>query len=375
MAPEQDYYGVLGVTSNATADQIKRAYRKLAKKWHPDANPNDKTAGERFKGITEAYSVLSDAKKRKQYDDLRRYGAFSRPGPRSPGPGRRPGATGTAGGQRFEEMDFGDLSGGLGGLGDLFSSIFGGGADKKKSGTERGESVETVVSIPFRVAALGGKVPIAVPVTEACGTCGGSGAAPGATLTTCPECKGSGTISFGYGGFAVKRPCPQCRGRGRIAAQACPTCQGSGEVRVERRLMINVPPGTDTGTKIRLKGHGPRGTGGAAAGDLMVAFQVEPDRFFQREGLDVHCTVPINIAQAMLGTKLKVRTLDGKHVVLRIPAGTQGGRKFRIKGQGVEKGGERGDQIVEVQVEVPAKLSPEQEAMVKSFADAAGLKY
>ncbi|HVM43382.1 MAG TPA: J domain-containing protein [Gemmatimonadales bacterium] len=375
MAPEQDYYGVLGVTSTATQDQIKRAYRKLAKKWHPDANPNDKTAGERFKGITEAYSVLSDAKKRRQYDDLRRYGAFSGAGSRSPGPGPRgrPGAGRPGAAPRFEEMDFGDLSGGLG---DLFSSIFGGGGSaKRKGGSERGESVETVVSIPFRVAALGGKVPIAVPVTEACGVCGGSGAAPGSTVTTCPECKGSGTISFGAGGFAVKRPCPQCRGRGKVAAQSCPTCQGSGEVRVERRLMINVPPGTDSGTKIRLKGHGPRGTGGAAAGDLMVAFQVEPDRFFQRDGLDVHCTVPINIAQAMLGTKLKVRTLDGKHVVLRIPAGTQPGRKFRIKGQGIEKGGERGDQIVEVQVEVPAKLSPEQEAMMKGFADATGLKY
>ena len=373
MPPDKDFYAVLGVTSSATPDQIKRSYRKLAKKWHPDANPGDKTAGERFKGITEAYSVLSDAKKRKQYDDLRRYGAFSgaTPGARRPSGAARPGGAG----QRYEEMDFGDRAGGLGGLGDLFSSIFGGGGARKKGGPERGESVETVISIPFRVAALGGKVPITVPVTEACGTCGGSGAAPGSTLTTCPECKGTGTISFGAGGFAVKRPCPACRGRGKIAAQPCPTCRGVGEVRVERRLMVNVPPGTDNGTKIRLKGHGPRGTGGAAAGDLLVAFQVEPDRFFRREGLDLLCTVPINVAQAMLGTKLKVRTLDGKHVVLRIPAGTQAGRQFRVRGQGIEKGGERGDQIVEVQVEMPAKLSPEQEQLLKTFADAAGLKY
>ena len=372
MATEKDFYGVLGVPATATQDQIKRAYRKLAKKWHPDANLTDKTAGERFKGISEAYSVLSDPTKRKQYDQLRKYGAFTGPGSRAPGPGGRPGGGGATG-QRFEEMDFGDLSGGLG---DLFSSLFGGGATgKRKGGAERGESVETVVSIPFRVAALGGKVPISVQVTEACGTCGGSGAAPGSPLATCAECKGTGTIAFGYGGFAVKRPCPACRGRGKVSANSCPTCQGAGEVRLERRLMINVPPGTDDGTRIRLKGHGPRGTGGAPAGDLMVAFQVEPDRFFQREGLDVHCTVPINIAQAILGTKLKVRTLDGKHVVLRIPAGTQAGRKFRVKGQGIQKGGERGDQIVEAQVDVPAKLSPEQEAMVKSFAEAAGLKY
>jgi molecular chaperone DnaJ len=376
MAPEQDYYAVLGVPSTATADQIKRAYRKLAKKYHPDANPGDKTAGERFKSLSEAYSVLSDADKRKHYDMLRKYGAFAGAGARRgpQGPGARGGArAGGGSGQRFEEMDFGDL-GGLGGLGDLFSSIFGG-ERRRRGEPERGESVETVVSIPFRVAALGGKVPVAVPVTEACGTCGGSGAAPGSTISTCAECRGTGTISFGYGGFAVKRPCPACRGRGKIAAQRCPTCQGVGEVRLEKRLMINVPAGTDTGTKLRLKGRGPRGTGGAPAGDLIVSFQVEPDRFFQRDGLDVHCTVSVNIAQAVLGTKLKVRTLDGKHVVLRVPPGTQPGRKFRIKGQGIEKGGARGDQFVEVQVEVPSKLSPEQEAMVKSWATAAGMKY
>jgi molecular chaperone DnaJ len=368
MPPDKDYYSVLGVPASANQEQIKRSYRKLAKKYHPDTNAGDKAAAERFKEISEAYSVLSDSAKRKQFDQLRKYGAFDRAGPRA-----RPGGPGGAGAGRFEEFDIGDL-GGLGGIGDLFSSIFGGDR-RRRGGPERGESVETVVTIPFRVAALGGKVPVSVPVVEACGTCGGTGAAPGSTLSTCAECRGTGTISFGYGGFAVKRPCPACRGRGKVAAQRCPTCQGVGEVRLEKRLMINVAPGTDTGTKIRLKGQGPRGTLGAESGDLVVAFEVEPDRFFQRDGLDVHCTVTINIAQAMLGSKLKVRTLDGKHLVLRVPPGTQPGRKFRIKGQGIEKGGARGDQIVEVQVEVPSKLSPEQEAVVKSWADAAGLKY
>jgi molecular chaperone DnaJ len=370
MAPQKDYYNVLGVSSSATQDQIKRAYRKLAKKYHPDTNAGDKAAAERFKGISEAYSVLNDTAKRKQYDQLRRYGAFNGTSSRGPGAGARgPGG----GGVRFEEFDLHDL-GGLGGLGDLFSSIFGG-EKKRRGGPERGESVETIVSIPFRVAALGGKVPVTVPVVEACGTCGGSGAAPGSSLSTCAECRGTGTVSFGYGGFAVKRPCPACRGRGKVAAQKCAACQGIGEVRVEKRLMINVQPGTDTGTKIRLKNQGPSGTGGGPAGDLVVSFEVEPDRFFQRDGLDVHCSVTINIAQAMLGSKLKVRTLDGKHLVLRIPSGTQPGRKFRIKGQGIEKGGTRGDQIVEIQVEIPAKLSPEQEAVVKSWADSAGLRY
>ena len=371
MAPKKDYYSVLGVAASATPDQIKRAYRKLAKKNHPDANAGDKVATERFKEISEAYSVLNDAAKRKQYDQLRRYGAFDGIGSRAPGPGARSGGAGP--GTRFDEFDIRDL-GGLGGIGDLFSSIFGG-EKKRRGGPERGESVETVVTIPFRVAALGGKVPVTVPVVEACGTCGGSGAAPGSSLSTCAECRGTGTISFGYGGFAVKRPCPACRGRGKVAAQRCPTCQGVGEVRLEKRLMINVPPGTDTGTKIRLKNQGPSGTGGAEAGDLVVSFEVEPDRFFQRDGLDVHCSVTINIAQAMLGSKLKVRTLDGKHLVLRVPPGTQPGRKFRIKGQGIEKGGARGDQIVDIQVEIPAKLSPEQEAVMKSWADSAGLKY
>jgi len=371
MAPQTDYYQVLGVPENATPEQIKRAYRRLAKKYHPDANLGDKTAGERFKGISEANSVLSDAEKRKQYDRLRKYGAFAG-GMRGPsGPGT--GAGGAGGGFKFEDLDLRDI-GGLGGLGDLFSSIFGGDRHKR-TGPERGESVETLVTIPLRVAALGGKVPVVVPVTEACSTCGGSGAAPGSTLAVCGECRGTGTVSFGQGGFSVKRPCPACRGRGRIAAQRCGGCAGAGDVRVEKRVMITVPPGTDNGSKIRLKGQGPRGTGGAEAGDLVVTFQVEPDRFFAREGMDVFCSVPVNVVQAILGTRLKVRTLDGKHVVLRIPPGTQPGRRFRIKGQGVEKGGARGDQIVEVSVEIPAKLAPEQEELVRKFAEQAGLKH
>ncbi len=181
-------------------------------------------------------------------------------------------------------------------------------------------------------------------------------------------------MSFGYGGFAVKRPCPKCRGKGRIPSQTCPTCGGVGEVRTDKRLMIEVPPGSDTGTRMRLKGQGPR-DGRGVNGDLLISFQIEPDRFFTREGLDVLCTVPINVVQAAVGTKLKVRTLDGKHVVLRIPPGTQPGRKFRIRGQGIEKNGTRGDQLVEIAIQVPAKLTPEQEAKLKEFADSAGLKY
>ena len=372
MAQEKDYYRVLGVPEAATADEIKKAYRKLAKKHHPDANPGNKQAEARFKEISEANAVLSDADKRKQYDRLRKYGAFSgAAGGRGPGAGAGSSRGAQGPGQSFEDLD---LSG-FGGIGDIFSSIFGGGAEQRTTGGTRApESVETVITIPFRVAALGGKVPIVIPVVETCPTCSGSGGAPGATVSTCPECKGTGQISFGYGGFAVKRPCPNCRGKGKIPSQKCPTCQGAGDVQVEKRLMIDVPPGSDEATRLRLKGQGPRGANGTN-GDLIVGFQIEEDRFFHRVGSDVHATVPINIAQAALGTRIKVRTLDGKHVVLKVPAGTQPGRKFRIKGQGIEKNGTRGDQIVEVAVEVPAKLDAAAEAKLKEFAEAAGLKH
>jgi molecular chaperone DnaJ len=265
-------------------------------------------------------------------------------------------------------FDFGDF--GSMGLGDIFSSIFGRGGKRDQP---RGETIETTLEIPFRTAALGGKVPITLPVSGPCQTCAGSGGAPGATASTCPECKGRGTISFGQGGFAVNRPCPQCRGRGKLFSQKCGTCGGAGEVRTEKTVVITVPPGTDTGTKIRLKGQGEGGGSGSPAGDLLVTFEVQPDRFFTREGLDVSCTVPINLAQAVLGTKIKVRTLDGKKVVLTVPAGTSPGKRFRVKGLGIAKGERKGDQLVEIAVAMPTDLSPEQEGLFRQFAEAAGM--
>jgi molecular chaperone DnaJ len=364
----KDFYQVLGVADSASQDESKKAYRRLAKQYHPDANPNNAAASERFKEISEAHSVLSDADKRKQYDQMRRLGAFDGGGARGPRPGGGP----RAGGQRgpeidVEGMDFGDF----GGLGDIFSSIFGRGRQEDP----RAEALETMVEVPFRIAALGGKVPVMLQVTEPCPTCSGSGGAPGASWSTCPECKGRGTISFGQGGFAVNRPCPQCRGRGRIPSAPCPTCQGAGEIRTERQVVITVPPATETGTRVRLKGQGVATRAGGQRGDLIVTFQVQPDRFFHRDGLDLVCEVPLNLAQAALGTRIRVRTLDGKKVMLKIPAGTQPGRKFRIKGQGVEKNGTRGDQLVQVQVQVPEQLTPEQQDMLKRFAESAGLAF
>ena len=379
MAQNKDFYAVLGVSASATQDDIKKQYRKLAARYHPDKNPNDPKAADRFKEISEAYQVLGDAERRKQYDQMRQLGAFGgfggggRPGAR---PGAGAGAPGGAEGNfHFEDFDIG----GLGGLGDIFSSMFGGGgggnARARSRGPERGQDVEIQLAVPFRVAALGDKVPVELEVNEECPTCHGSGAAPGAKLQTCPECNGRGTISFGQGGFAVQRPCPMCLGRGQVPTERCPTCGGSGEVRTRKKVLITVPPGTDTGTRIRLKGQGGRGQHNGPPGDLVITFQVEPDRFFRREGLDVIAPVPINIAQATLGSRISVRTLDGKKVAIRIPPGTANGKRFRVRGQGIEKDGQKGDLIVEVNVQVPEKLTEDQERAMKEFAEAGGLKY
>jgi molecular chaperone DnaJ len=291
MAQTKDYYSVLGVPASATQDEIKKQYRKLAAKHHPDKNQNDPKAAERFKEISEAYQVLGDADKRKQYDEMRRLGAFG--------------------------------------------GFAGGGARRP----------------------------------------GGSGAAPGAKIQTCPECQGRGTISFGQGGFAVQRPCPMCLGRGTVPSERCPTCNGAGEVRIQKKMVINVPAGVDTGTKIRLKGQGGRGMRNGPPGDLLISFQVEPDRFFRREGLDLVAPISINIAQATLGSKISITTLDKRKLAIRIPPGTSAGKRLRVPGQGIKKDDRVGDLIVQVDVVVPEKLTEEQEKAMKEFAEASGLKY
>jgi molecular chaperone DnaJ len=380
MPPTKDFYSVLGVGSSASQDEIKKAYRKLAKKNHPDANASDPKAAERFKEISEANNVLGDPQKRKQYDEMRRLGAFDGGfggfggGRSSRGAGSHRGAGDGAQTINFQDFDIG----GLGGLGDLFSSMFGGGETRQSTrqrGPEKGQTVEATLDIPFRTAARGGKVPIELEVSEECGTCHGTGAAPGASLRICPECNGRGVISFGQGGFAVNRPCPACLGRGQIPTQPCPTCRGTGEVRVKRKVLINVPPGVDTSSKIRLKGQGGKGAQNGPPGDLIITFNVLPDKFYRRDGLDVIATVPLNIAQATLGTKISVRTLDGRKVAIRIPPGTASGKRFRVRGQGIQKGDKKGDLIVEVAIQVPAKLSEEQERMMKEFAESGGMKY
>jgi molecular chaperone DnaJ len=373
-ARKPDFYDVLGVGEKAGQDEIKKAYRKLAKRYHPDANPDDPQAADRFKEIGEAYSVLSDAEKRKQYDRMKRLGAFDFTG--GAGTGRRPPGESPSGTGGFS---FEDLSG-IGGLGDIFSSIFdlgrkGGPTGSRGGGRARGANVEYVVEVPFEIAVTGGKISINVPITEECATCGGSGAAPGSGTHRCQECNGTGSVSFGQGGFAVKRPCPACVGRGILPDIPCPSCQGRGQVRQTRKIQVTVPEGVENGSKVRLSGQGERGHGGGTPGDLLITFKVRSHRFFRREGLDIHVTVPVNIAQATLGSKIRVRTISGKRVVLTIPPGTQSGTKFRIRGQGVEKGERVGDQYVEVRVEVPASLTDEQQEQMARFAETTGLRH
>jgi molecular chaperone DnaJ len=352
----KDFYRVLGVAESAGADDIKKAYRKLAKENHPDANPNNATAADRFKEISEAYSVLSDEDKRKQYDQMRKLGAFGFPG-----------------GISFEDLDLG------GGIGDIFSSIFDlgkrRGAGGRPSGPQRGENLETTVEVPFKTAVRGGTLTVTLPVNEDCPVCTGTGAKPGTPVITCPECKGTGNITFGQGGFGVTRPCPNCMGKGKVPQEPCDNCHGSGEVRQQRTVSVAVPAGVDTGSKLRLSGQGAKGPAGGPPGDLLLTFKVQADPFFSRDGLDLVSPVPINIAQATLGSRIKVRTVDGKHVVLRIPPGTQHGTRFRIKGQGVEKGGRRGDQFVKVQVTVPENLTEEQKKQLEGIFAEAGIRH
>lgn len=370
---QKDFYAVLGVPATAAADEIKKQYRRLAKQYHPDTNKGDAKAAERFKEISEANNVLSDPEKRKQYDEMRRLGAFDPFTARSRSGGARPGASS---GPRMEEFDVG----GFGGLGDLFSSMFGGGGGaqqprgQRAPGPEKGQSVETTLEIPFAVAALGGKVPVELDVNEECGSCGGSGAAKGARIQSCAECGGRGTISFGQGSFAVNRPCPACLGKGQVPSEKCATCNGAGASRSHKKVLITVPSGTESGAKIRLKGQGGRGVRGGANGDILITFQVKADPDWERDGLDLIAVVPVNIAQATLGSKISVHTLDEKKVSLTLPKGTPSGKRFRVRGQGIKKDEQKGDLLVEIRVVVPKSLTPAQEELFRKFVAAAGLE-
>ena len=359
----QDFYALLGVPDSASPDEIKKAYRKLAKQYHPDANPNNAAAVEKFKAISEAHGVLSDPEKKAKYDQMRRLGAFGGFGSRQPSSAGQQRTRRTAG--QPEEQDLGDF--GSFGLGDIFSSIFGKG--RRTEENEGTEPVEVSVTVPFRTAAVGGKVPVTLTMNDACATCGGTGAEPGATMTACDECKGRGAISFGQGGFAVQRPCPACRGRGKVPSAKCHACSGIGELRTEKQILITVPPASETGTRVRLKGQGPRARAGARAPDSLVTFTVEPDTFFTRDGLDIMCQIPVSLSQCVRDPRVLPTSPAGPTSELKMPPASETGKNVRLKGQGLEKGGQKGDQIVTVQVKIPEHLTDDQELAFRAFVD------
>jgi molecular chaperone DnaJ len=374
----KDFYQILGVPETADDNAIKKAYRKLAKQYHPDANPGNRQAENKFKEISEAHDVLSDKQKRAQYDQMRKYGgAFSG----FEGFGRRSGAGAGPGAGGF---DFDDLSsifgeqGGFGSFADLFSSLFG---DRPGMGTRsrtrratRGEDLYSEINVPFETAIKGGKVTVRVNVNEECAACHGSGAKPGSKPQVCPECGGRGVVSFMQGNFAVSRPCPRCLGRGQTNVEPCPTCRGTGSVRRTRDIAVNIPAGIESGRNIRLARLGNPGVNGGPPGDLYLRVDVTGHHFFWRQGLDIHCRVPLSISQAVSGAKIRVRTLTDGKVDLKIPPGTSSGTKFRLRGFGLAMKGNKGDQIIEVEIKVPEKMTDEEKKMFAEMADKIGLK-
>ena len=380
---QKDYYKILGVDEKASPDEIKKVYRKLAKKYHPDTNPDDAQAAERFKEANEANEVLSDPKKRKQYDDLRRFahagygaGGFQQGGRQGFDINDILNQFGRKGGGRGRTFTQEDL-GGFGGLGDIFSNIFDRGQRfrQERYGPRGGQDLHAEVEVPFDVAAKGGSAVIPISKEEACDRCGGSGAEPGSKVEKCPQCGGSGMVSVSQGAFAVSRPCPRCYGRGEIVSEPCTKCGGAGQVAARKRLSVKIPSGIADGQNIRLRGQGQPGSSGGPPGDLIIKVRIMPHHFFRRRGANIHCDIDINLAQAVLGSQVKVRTLAEKHAMLKIPPGTQPGTTFRLKGLGVKTGSRLGDQLVTVNIEIPAKLSAEDKKLFERLAESLHLKH
>ena len=361
MAEKRDYYEVLGIQKGASEDEIKRAYKKLARKYHPDMNPGDKEAEEKFKEVNEANEVLSDPEKKARYDQFGFAGVDPNYG------------AGAGGGAYGGGFDFGDL-------GDIFGSFFGGGFGGQRrnpNAPQRGESIRASVSISFTEAAFGCEKSVTIERSEQCPTCKGSGCAPGTTPEICPDCRGSGTVQTRrqtpMGVFASNGPCRKCGGTGRLIHQPCSDCRGSGAVRKRRTIKVNIPAGIDHGQTISLRGQGGAGKNGGPAGDLLITVMVQPHEIFRRDGVDVFCEAPITFTQAVLGAELEIPTIDGK-VKYSIPEGTQTGTVFRLKGKGVPvlNGRGRGDQYVTVVIETPRSLNKEQKEALRRFSETLG---
>lgn len=360
---EKDYYAVLGVGASASQKEVTTAYRKLARKLHPDANPGDAAAEERFKEVSAAYEVIGDADKRKQYDQARKLGPVGAGGRGFRGRGA-PGG----GGMRVDPND-------LGGIGDILSGMFGnrGGASGAKSrgtGPQRGADLEAELHLSFLEAAQGVETSVNLTSDVTCADCAGTGAAPGSKPSACPDCAGRGVVDDNQGYFSFSRPCARCGGRGRLVDHPCPQCSGSGVTVQPRQVRVRIPAGVRDRQRIRLKGRGAPGRHGGPAGDLFVVVHVSPDKVFGRDGPNLTITVPVTFAEVALGADIRVPTLDGEPVTLRVPAGTRNGRTFRVKGRGVGSAPSAGDLMVTVEVAVPAKLSAAERKAVEAFAAA-----
>ncbi|MBQ4039591.1 MAG: molecular chaperone DnaJ [Oscillospiraceae bacterium] len=365
MADKRDYYEVLGVEKSASADEIKKAYRKLAKKYHPDLNPDDKEGAEaKFKEATEAYEVLSDADKKQKYDQFG-HAAFDQ----SAG-----GGYGSYGG------GFGDFD-----MGDIFSSFFGGGFGggqrRNPNAPRRGRDLGYSIDLSFEEACFGAEREITINHLEKCDECGGSGAAKGNAPVTCPVCHGTGQVTSvqrtAFGNFQSSRPCDRCGGKGTIIKDPCSACGGSGNVRRSKKVRVKIPAGIDNGQQVYVRGEGDAGTNGGANGDLILSVRVRSHKIFVRQGYDIYCDYPISFVQATLGAEVQVPTIDGK-VSYTIPEGTQSGTVFRLKGKGVQRvnSTQRGDQYVTIKVEIPKGLSESQKDILRQFDDTVdGSKY
>ena len=361
MAEKRDYYEVLGVTKNASDDEIKKAYRKMAKKYHPDLNPGNKEAEAKFKEVNEAYEVLSDSTKKARYDQFGHAGVD---------PNYCAGAGGAGyGGAGFGGFDFGDI-------GDIFEGFFGGGfggaARSNPNGPRRGADVEANITISFLEACKGCEKDVTISSMDACPECGGSGAAKGTTAKTCPDCGGRGQVRVSqrtpFGVVQTTRPCSRCGGKGKIVENPCPKCHGGGRVRTSKSVHVNIPAGIDDGQAFSISGRGDHGMNGGPAGDLIVNVNVRPDPLFTRRGFDIWCDIPITYAQAVLGDEIVVPTIDGK-VKYTIPEGFQPETVVRLRGKGVQRinARGRGDQYVKMNIEVPKNLSKQQKDALRSF--------
>ncbi|HJS59847.1 MAG TPA: molecular chaperone DnaJ [Vicinamibacteria bacterium] len=340
----RDYYEILGIPRNASDQEVKSAYRKLAMKYHPDRNPADKQAEERFKEAAEAYSVLQDPEKRRRYD------AYGHAGVGSATPGFDPSIF----------ADFGDILGDFFGFGDVFG---------RRRGPRRGADLRYNLELGFEEALFGAETHIQIPRAEACATCGGTGSAPGSSPQTCPGCGGAGQVTFQQGFFSVARTCSRCRGAGRIVTKPCGECDGAGQLVRERKIQIKIPGGVDTGSQLRIAGEGEAGAQGGPPGDLYVVVRVAEHPFFRREGTSLFCEVPVSITQAALGATVEVPTPDAGRAKVHLPEGTQSGQSFRVRGHGVPQlgGRGRGDLHVAVRVVVPTKLSPDQRKLLEQL--------